>query len=174
MKGRCWQMPGENKCLVCLLYTVISQSAWPALSIAACPVAAPLISFWTAPSSGYSALSLPHLLRSAGTVIFVAVSEMCIRGLIHQENIEATLYINKTKQSLLGLLFLPRTDLFPEQAHSVIAQTLVVAQLRRQQQAVVQQVAEGGLFVSALLPKECLCDHRLGLFQQAGLQSRLT
>ncbi|KAF1661423.1 Echinoderm microtubule-associated protein-like 1, partial [Aptenodytes patagonicus] len=55
----------------------------------------------------------------------VTVSEMCIRGLIHQENNQATSYVKKKKmkQSLLGSSFPPKVDLFPKQAHSMITQT---------------------------------------------------
>ena len=123
-------MPGGSKCLICLLYTVISQPQLSLLlSITSHSVAVLLISFQTALSSGYSVLSLSHLLSCLGTVIFVAVSEMCIRGLIHQENNQTTSYINKTKQSLLGSSFPSKIDLFPKQAHSMIAQTAAVAQL---------------------------------------------
>lgn len=58
------------------------------------------------------------------------------------------------KESLLGSSPPPKIDLFPKEAHSVIAQTFAESRLKRQQQVAVLWVAEEGLFVSALLLKE--------------------
>lgn len=107
------------------------------------------------------------LLVCVGTIIFVAVSEICTRNLIHHENNQANFYITKWN-SLFGPLFLSfssKTDLFPRQACSMIAKLLCW-----QQQVAVLWVAHTRL--SELLPKECLCNHKLVLFQQDQVQSK--
>ncbi|NXC21353.1 EMAL1 protein, partial [Corythaeola cristata] len=74
---------------------------------------------------------------------------------------KATLHINKMKWSKLGSSPPPpkkKIDLFSKQAHSMIAQTFVVTQLKRQQHVAELCVAEEGLFVSKQeKPKFVLC-----------------